>query len=373
MFAISLLGSIGYLLEAIGVKVLMPSFGESALDHWRSFCFLIGCVALVSLPFAMALYESPSFLAVKGNDVACVEVLDSIAALNGKPAMQRPAMSGVPSMTTRRSSGSGNNFRDVADRVYMNASQDWFLIVMLCVIDSSRAFFVSGSSYLWKDLFLMGQGQSMSATTMNVIASVTPLVGLLLGVHLLWIGSRAITCAGCGIATFGLMALTNPAERTGWTLLILVMCVKLTYGPITTCVSLMKAESFPTEVRVSAFACISVASKMFCTLAPTLVEILRGSEIARSWSSSNLERYIAYLIMSTVTCGSLVWALPQGVGDGQSLEDYCVDRKRMKTTQLSKYGSCANVYELDPDLQTPMHRTNHSDVVSGNDSENDSA
>jgi len=61
MFGIQMLGCLGYLLDAIFVRVLMPHFGEEPSDRWRAFCLVIGGVALAVLPLAAMLHESPSF------------------------------------------------------------------------------------------------------------------------------------------------------------------------------------------------------------------------------------------------------------------------------------------------------------------------
>jgi len=343
VFGIQFLGSFGYLLEAVGVQVFMPEFGEEPSDHWRAFCALIGFSALAVLPLTIALYESPSFLAVRGDAEGCVAVLEGIARHNGaRPAQEaRPSASSVASSQPRPSHG----FREVFNVVWQALESHWPLLLLLSVIDSCRSFFVSGSSYLWKDLFSMAEGRAVSPAALNVIASLAPLVGLLVSERLLWIGVRRITFLSAASAAAFLATLTHEGFRVGSTpLLICVMATKLTYGPLSTCIALIKAESFPTEVRVSAFSLISVVAKVACTLAPTLVEAWKGDEQAESWRDSRLSCYLLCLAASAATCGALALFVPVGSGEGQELKDFVEDDRRIQ--RASNYGSFGNIWEL---------------------------
>merc|ERR1719469_349404 len=103
---------------------------------------------------------------------------------------------------------------------------------------------------------------------------------------------------------------------------------KLTYGTLGTCVALMKLEAFPTEIRVSAFAIISVAAKLLCALAPTLIEMLKVSEVAESWSSERLTMYIALLLAAVLTTGLM--SLFVRTPDAAPLRDFCQDPAAIK-------------------------------------------
>merc|ERR1711976_729102 len=82
----------------------------------------------------------------------------------------------------------------------------------------------------------------------------------------------------------------------------------------------MKVEAFPTEVRVTAFAIISMVAKVLCAMAPTLIEVLKGSEKAASWSAFHLNLYIGLLGVSVLLSGGLATWVPSG--EAKPLKDY---------------------------------------------------
>merc|ERR1719220_1499140 len=123
--------------------------------------------------------------------------------------------------------------------------------MLLLLIDALRSFFTSGSAYLCKDLFeLTRLNRPISPTFLNVIASLSPLVGLIIGERFIWMGVRFIMLWCSVIAAAALVVIAFPCVRNiSWLLLAMVLCYKLTFGPMGTCVSLMKVEAFPTEFR----------------------------------------------------------------------------------------------------------------------------
>lgn len=347
VFGVQMLGCMGYLLEAVLLQYMMPHFGEELGDHWRSFCFLLGASALAALPLALALYESPSLLGVQGNAEGCVEVLQGIAKANGVPLMPEPDRL-EESLSSSSVMTEGGRLWEIAGVVYSALTTYWALLGLLSVIDSSRSFFVAGSSYLWKDLFRMADGHSISPGMMNIIASLAPLVGLALGHRFLWLGVRQLTFLSAAVALGALALLTSEHLRTGaMPLLGCVMATKLAYGPLNTCVALIKAEAFPTQIRVSAYSLISTASKVTATLAPTLIEAWKDDESASSWQTDQLLHYLACLMSSISICGILALTVPGRSGDGRQLRDYVLkDKRRLK---LSSYGSFSNIWELVSD------------------------
>merc|ERR1719336_907203 len=91
-----------------------------------------------------------------------------------------------------------------------------------------------------------------------------------------------------------------------------IMVVKLTYGPMTTAVNLMKAEVFPTEVRATVFSMISVVAKVACMFAPTLVEELRGEGDHQVMPEQNVVMFLFVLAGASLLCGLVVWWVPDG-------------------------------------------------------------
>jgi len=324
VFAITFFGSLGYLAEAIGVDIFMPRFGEEDSDNWRALCLFCGIPALVTLPLVYVLGESPTFLAINGRYQECLDTLGTIAHWNGVTLAEEQQQERSSRKSTLWRSLS---FAETRGTTLWRLALDYLPILMLLImVDSLRSFFTSGSAYLCKDLFeLTRLNQSISPTLLNVIASVSPLVGLIIGERLSFVGVRTIMF-WCSIAAAGsLVALAFQAVRgVSWLMLTLVLCYKLTYGPMNTCVALMKVESFPTEFRATAFAGICVAGKLLCALGPTLVEALKEDEAATSWRPANLAGYLYSLAGAVFLSGSLALSVPlaSSTDDGLPLKDF---------------------------------------------------
>merc|ERR1719382_1075521 len=111
--------------------------------------------------------------------------------------------------------------------------------------------------------------------------------------------------------------LKDECRSNAMALLICILLTKLTYGPLCTCISLVKAESFPTQIRVSAYALISFISKLTGTVAPTLIEAWKPDETAASWPAEKLTRYILLLMFSALASGVFCLAVPGKSGEGK--------------------------------------------------------
>lgn len=364
MFAIMFVGSLGYLLEAFAMEVFMPSFGEGDDDRFRAFCLVVAAPALLTLPLTLILEESPCFLAVKGRAPECARVLDKIAWWNGLVGVRQNIR--VPAVQA-----SQLNVRDgttISSLVWSTClafmAYPWIL-TLLIIIDSGRSFFMSGSSYLWKDLFNMPSvAAQVSPSLLNVIASVSPLIGLLVGNSIVkHLGVRT-TCFACSsVAGSALLMLTFSSLRgMPAMLLFLVLATKLTYGPLGTCICLMKLEAFPTEVRTTIFSFISMCGKLLCLLAPTMVEVMRHGEKATDWTDRNLGAYIWCLIVTSVATGVFALFTDGSADERKPLEDYVdpdANKKESDGTPLaishqkSQYGSFYNIWTPTSASSTP--------------------
>jgi len=324
VFAITFLGSLGYLIEAVGVEAFMPHFGEEDTDNWRGLCLFCGIPALASLPFVYFLGESPTLLAINGSYIECLESLGTIARWNGQP----PPGSRPQSSSRRRSTlWRSLTVAETRGTTLWRLAADFLpILVLLVLVDSLRSFFTSGSAYLCKDLFeLTRLNDSISPTGLNVIASISPLVGLIIGERLSGFGVKTIMFGSSLIAAGSMVALAFPVVRSiSLLLLILVLAYKLTYGPMVTCLALMKVESFPTEFRATAFAAICVAGKLLCALGPTLVEALKKDESASSWDPRNLAGYLFSLAGAVFLSGVLALRVPVAscTSEGTPLQDF---------------------------------------------------
>jgi len=282
------------------------------------------------LPLVVALRESPSFLAVKGRTVECCDALNFMARCNGRPSFEEEDSMTKDSDTAQEA---GNGLLDSLAGILVSYAR---LLLILLIAESSRSFFMSGSAYLCKDLFMMANS-SLSASSLNIIASVTPLVGILIGSKFVYLGVRRVNLLFCLIAAAACMILTSPVMRSSGSLLLpCVLLFKLSYGPISTCVSLMRVEAFPTEVRVTAVSIVCVAGRVLCMLGPILIETLKGNAHADSWPENRLSLYLTILAFAVATCGAFSMFLHPKMGTGRKLQDFVV---------LSKDGEVLNMLD----------------------------
>lgn len=329
MFGLTFMGSLGYLLSAVGLHIYMPHFGEEPTDRWRQFCLFMSVPAMVSVCLVSLLCESPSFLAVRGDVDKCVSVLNTIAASNGHGAVgqiQLPAPLTVEQQEREQSRNVGQSWMQRITFAGMFVSSYVCMLALLSMIDVCRSFFVGGFSYILKDIYNAANvGSVISGTMINIIASLAPLFGILLAQPFLWLGIRRVAVAAAGIAAFSMAALVTESVRSmPIVLLSLVMAAKLSFGPLAAAVSLFKAESFPTEVRASAFAFVTVFARVGCTAAPTLVELLKDDSTSDLASNDSLSVYIFVLMCSVVLCGVSMLFVPGSDGSSVELEDYVV-------------------------------------------------
>jgi len=350
VFGITLMGAIGYFVEALAVEHYMPSFGEEPTDHWRTYCYVVGGASLCTMPFMYWLQESPLFLAMNGNAKGCVAALDNIARMNGKPPSNVEAAQRLGQEREQRSEEPGDRMQRAPSfgrrkSLIELAATPWtswvlFIIMMLSVLDSCRSFMVTGSAYLWKDLFMLVEGQLMSPARLNVISSVAPIVGLLISVQLLCIGVRRLAFVAAMVAGMAFVGLSSASVRTdAGKLLICIVAVKSTYGSLGTCTNLIKAESFPTELRASGFGIVSVVAKVVGMLASTLVESLKANETADSWDDATLRGYILSLLAAIVSFAILVVMVPGQTGEGKMLDDFI--RPKVMRPSAATYGATA--------------------------------
>jgi len=330
MYSVSFLSNVGYLLCAIGLHMFMPHFGEEPTDQWRTFCIFSTIPAMFSLPFtAFLVTETPAFHAASGDIVACKKALTVLATANGHPAPsedevamalgqaagnhaafagQAPSGSdvGVTPQACANAHGKSLSFLDTIGFKLLSASFSVF--ILLSMIDTTRGFMIAGTSYLWPQLFELSVGSTwLPPSGMNIVTELAPMLGLVIGHHLAWLGLKQVVFGGSILAGISIVALISSSLRSrSQSLMVLVMLTKLTYGPISTCVSLMKVQSFPVEIRATAFAMISLFVKLGIAFAPSLLEVLKESQ----WTVPALDKALQCLATSCVATGCLALLLP---------------------------------------------------------------
>lgn len=329
MFAIIFICNIGYVVLAVGLEATMPLLGEGPDDDWRALCFFLAAPAMASVPLLLVLVESPSYLVAKKRDVeGCLKALDYIGYVNGKRAAEiRVTNVPLPMMHSKW------RLLEFMTSLGKFQGQELLAVAVLTVMDTSRMFFTAGSAYLWKDLFFSAGSspETVSPATINVVASMAPLAGLIIGERLLWMGIQRLLLLCTFIGATSLMFLTVPSIRAALgSLILFVMLAKLVYGPMTTCVALLKAETFATEIRAVAFSVITVVAKSTSIISPVLIETMKDeSQDGTIWADEPLRQYLLILVVAVCFAGASSFFLPKGIEDGCHLEDY------VKTTPTS--------------------------------------
>lgn len=337
MYGIHALGSCGYLISAFGLNIFMPNFGEVEGDRWRSFCVFTAIPAMVSLPLVfLFLSESPGFKAVRQDVEGCVKVLNRIAWLNGKPPLCDALQ--VPHMHVNSAFAWSMRFTEFLDTTFAFLSHNAILLFSLSLIEATKTFMVSGSAYITTQLFARAKTAddgTLDPTVLFTISSIAPIVGMLVGTKL------SCTTAGMTFLLYASVAASLLWCLT-WTwmatdpemLLLIIMGIKLCYGPLSVTMVLIKVGGFPTEIRGTAFSFISLVACFGKILAPMLAEFAKGD----GWTPKSLSGYIRKLVVATIASGFTAALLPASCG---ALEDYCDPSSRVacgeKAREKSKY------------------------------------
>jgi len=334
------LAQTGFLFCAIGLQVWMPEFGEKSSDDWRSFC-IFSCipptVSLVLTTFLIA--ESPAWCAIQGDMPGAEQSLLFMASLN------RGELRHTLRLPEKRSSVKGRSCWKHLTTYFGLFHNFAALILVLSCMDFARSFMVWGSAYVWPQLFA-----HLHTPALNIIASVAPMIGLLICNFATTQGRFAfLLWSSVAAAALALLSIAGARESAG-SLLPLVMVTKISYGPLSALMALVKVECFPTEVRGSAFATVSLSAKFGVLASPTISEILRGSG---KWNPETLSHYLLGLAAAGVICGCLSFSIPSSTGQGDQLEDMVVtggegdklrrdsylDERRVSLAMSSYYGS----------------------------------
>lgn len=261
--------------------------------------------------------RAPSFLPARATCASALirllQLRHGTGSRRRRPQEPQPGRAVEPSGVAKKLQ-QASNAQQVQDQSPRKSRAEYFLplFLLLIAMDAGRSYFVSGSAYLCKDLFeMMRIEEWLSPTLLNVIASISPLVGLFLGERLVWLGVRPLMFVSCACAASALVLLGMGSVRGRPSLVLTIVLVyKLNYGPTGVCCSLMKVEAFPAEFRATAFAVISLSGKLLCALGPMLVEALKRDELASSWSSQELAVFILSLAGAALVSGILALCVP---------------------------------------------------------------
>jgi len=372
VFGITLMGAIGYFVEALVVEHFMPAAGEEPTDHWRAYCYVVGVASLCAMPFLYWLQESPLFLVMNGDPDGSVEALDNIARMNGKPPISVEVAEGFEEggRQVSEQSGEGDSMRRAASfgvrkSVPELLATPWtsyvlFIIMLLSILDGGRSFMVTGSAYLWKDLFMLAEGQSTLPARLNVISSLAPIIGLLISLLLLCIGVKRLALVAATVAGLAFSALSGVSVRMdAQKLFFCFVAVKGTYGSLIICTNLIKAESFATEFRATGFSIVTVLAKAVGLLALTLIQSLKSGETVDSWNAAHLNGCILSLLAATVFFALCIAMVPGQTGEGKKLDDFI--RSKVMRRLSPSYGATAT-WDESTDSDDGGHVVSHKSM-----------
>eukprot|EP00747_Dinoflagellata_sp_TGD_P210715 gnl/TRDRNA2_/TRDRNA2_83980_c0_seq1.p1 gnl/TRDRNA2_/TRDRNA2_83980_c0~~gnl/TRDRNA2_/TRDRNA2_83980_c0_seq1.p1 ORF type:complete len:513 (-),score=50.97 gnl/TRDRNA2_/TRDRNA2_83980_c0_seq1:131-1498(-) len=305
MYAIFAISSLGFALAGFGMQILMPHFGEDASDRWRSFCIFQTAPVILSLPSILFFVcESPSFCTVQGDVARYRSSLSYIARTNGHAELSAHVWQGET--CTARSFSSVQDMMQVLVSVLRSQAT---LILALTCIEGCKSFMTTGSAYLVPQLFeIVHDKTSVSPSMLFSLAGLAPFAGLVVGPQFQrWLGSTYTLCCFTFIASIAFMLLMSDHYRTMPSMLFaLVMVVKACYGPLSVVISLMKVESFATDVRATAYSIVSFLAKVGTVAAPTMAERMKGSH----WTAHALQSYMLVLVVDVLACGFLACVMP---------------------------------------------------------------
>eukprot|EP00747_Dinoflagellata_sp_TGD_P212740 gnl/TRDRNA2_/TRDRNA2_85789_c0_seq1.p1 gnl/TRDRNA2_/TRDRNA2_85789_c0~~gnl/TRDRNA2_/TRDRNA2_85789_c0_seq1.p1 ORF type:complete len:544 (+),score=85.93 gnl/TRDRNA2_/TRDRNA2_85789_c0_seq1:99-1634(+) len=339
MYGLFALSSCGYLITGFGLQLFMPHFGEDNDDNWRGFLMFQATPALISVPLVtFLLVESPSFSAVRGNTAACMKSLTYIAKANGQLSAVETVRLPNPNSGTMTLSGYYDIFRATLGVLWTSIG----LILALTFIEGAKSFMLSGSSYLWPQLFEMVHDKAgISPATLYSFAGFSPFIGLAVGERITdKIGGTWTMCLFAGISSFSLLILMiNGVRDEPVTLFLFIVITKVCYGPLSVVVTLMKVESFNTDIRASAFAAISLLAKSGTIAAPTIAESMKGKD----WNTSSLQTYLLILVIDMLMCACVSCMVPgrQAIEAKakEALRDYTAREKTDVETEEAPTGN----------------------------------
>jgi hypothetical protein len=306
----------------------MPNLGESETDSWRDYCFFTVTPAAISLPFLVFFVcEPPVFYLLHRNPAKCAQALAAIAEVNGKTVspdlMTRIAAAVPPQPPVESSSSICTQMVSMVASLWRDLSCQGSVFFLVLGVDGLRTTLVSGSSYLVPQLLEFVHAQHENATpspsVANILAETTPVLGLILAVFLRSVDAKTMSLSSCLVTAAAIGSLTTSFAVDSWMFFVFcIMMMKGGYGPLSSCVTLLKAAAFPAESRATAFAAISLIAKFGTAAAPTIIEVLRG----KSWTLERLNLVLHCLLLCALLCGFLVVLVPgwQGIGVSKTVE-----------------------------------------------------
>merc|ERR1719409_2512595 len=162
-------GTLGYILDAASLATFMPGFGELPSDQWRSQLLFDAIPVVVSLLLSLLLSESPVFCAVKGRAQKCERALANIARMN-----KRSLLDQVVHTPNGCTSGKVKSLGGLLKAIGAVAWGRAFLFTCLICMEATKSYMLSGTSYLWPQLFQMSPQGILSPQNMYILASLAP-------------------------------------------------------------------------------------------------------------------------------------------------------------------------------------------------------
>ena len=228
--------AIGLPITAFIGAWIVPSFG------WQWMFILGAAPALLVLPFARLLPESPRWLANHGRAEEADRVLTRIEAIIAQggakplPPIVQSAPSAMPAKT---------RFTDLFRGIYRKRTlMVWTL--WFCTYFITFGILTWAPTW-WRTVYLLSVQQSLIYTS---ILSLIIVPGFFVTISLVdWIGRRRLFMGGLFIGSLPLLFLAFNPELTAFTVMVLLGSTVLFTGILALSLSTYTAELYPTELR----------------------------------------------------------------------------------------------------------------------------
>jgi len=358
MLGIQGIASLGALHSAVGLQIFMPSFGENATkDQWRSFCLYLEVPGnFICLCLTFLLTESPVWNGMQGNEYLAQKSLIFMAKMNGAESANNLR---VPDKRQSQS----RSFWEVLDSALKMWRAYGLTLGLLCLMDGARFFWLAGSLYLWPQMFIASDGFP-SPGTANILSCFAPLFGMVICNAVKTSGRAGVLLwSTLAVASLGLLSIPGVRKDT-FILLIFCFVTKACYVPVAALVNMIKVDCFPTEVRGSAFAVISLAAKLCGVASTSLAEILRGPG---KWEPSTLSHFIISLAVVSALGGCSGLALHADKTEGQ-LKDVIEPERDRRRSSLASYGSTLCIWD---EVDEEPGNTEEGEISQGSVHENE--
>jgi len=290
----------GALYADLGLYLYLPDLKSG---DWRSLCAWSAIPAALALPIALLeLEDTPVFHMLKGDTANVSRVLSKMAERNGRSVTWRPPPMPQRSASTGAASPSGNT-----EVVWQSFQASRLPLLGSAVLDFTYNFTGFGCGYFFPLIISeLAEGAPLPPVGELVLANLVAFPALYLAYQALQsrYGYKEILIFG------GLLEIVAVACLlvSGVPLLPVlgIFLLKLTMVTYSQTVSTVKAELFPSLIRVSALSISGTCGRLGALIAPALIEETRGDPGSPAEFRVFLSLLAFVLVVATIFGVSLV-------------------------------------------------------------------